>query len=258
MPPSVRPALMALTVLALVGSACRLAGMAPSAPGSGQPSVEPAVSQSQPVSAVPAPSVSGSPVGIVDAAVLEQLRQALLGEPPYPDGWEEQVDELIAELTAAIDEMQLPDTTGLDATDAACALWRPLVGNTDWAIGAFLERQLFIAHAAKLSEVAPEAIANAAEEAFSVSAAAAAAQLSDNADPDVISRRPREAIETIGLWAVERCDLAIEAEEAPNTGPMTRSLSHVPGTASGWRTPRRSIGQDRATGTTPSTHTCWR
>ena len=165
---------------------------------------------------------SGVPVGELGNLDVEQLREALLGEPPYPSGWEEQVDELIGEITALLEEIRVPDVTGLDEVDAACATWRPLVGNTDWATGALVERQSFIAHVAALAQVAPTEVRPAAEDALVISSAAAAEQIVADGDPAVISRFPEEAVRTIGLWAVANCDLPIEADEPPDTRGWTR------------------------------------
>jgi hypothetical protein len=96
-----------------------------------------------------------------------------------------------------------------------------MVGNTHWATGALLERQAFIAHAAQLARVAPDEIRAAAEEALATSSAAAAEQMTSGGDPAIVSRFPREAVETIGLWAVEHCHLPIEADEAPDTDGWT-------------------------------------
>ncbi len=170
--------------------------------------------------APPSPSgvATSSPFGNVD---LDALRHALLGDPPYPSGAEERVDQLMAEIEAALDGMSLPDVSGMDAEEAACATWSPLVGNTDYANGAFLERHFFVAHVAALTEVAPDEIRPAAEEATAVSSAAVAEQLKEDGDPAIISRAPDEEMRTIGLWAVEHCDLPVEAEDAPNTEGWT-------------------------------------
>ncbi|HTE66753.1 MAG TPA: hypothetical protein VK736_10920, partial [Candidatus Binatia bacterium] len=101
-----------------------------------------------PPSPTPTAAGSGVPIGELGNLDLDQMRAALLGEPPYPSGWEAQVDEMVSELSASFDRIRVPDVSGLNPTEAACTVWRPLVGNTDWAVGAILERQVFIAHAA--------------------------------------------------------------------------------------------------------------
>ena len=65
------------------------------------------------------------------------------------------MDELVAEITTALAELRVPDVSGMDPVDASCATWQPLVGNVDWATGALLERQFFIAHVAALAAVSP-------------------------------------------------------------------------------------------------------
>ena len=163
----------------------------------------------------------GVPIGTVGDFDLGRVRAALLGEPPYPSGWEAEVDELIASLEQALEGIRVPDVAGLGEREAACAVWRPVVGRTPWATGAILERQFFIAHAMSLASVAPADIRGAATEAAEVAAAAAAEQLRPDGDPAVVSHAPDDAIRTIGLWAVEHCDLPIEADEPPNTEGWT-------------------------------------
>ena len=164
---------------------------------------------------------SGVPIGEAGNLDLDQMRAALLGEPPYPSGWEAQVDEMISELSASLDRIRVPDVSGLDPPEAACTVWRPLVGNTDWAVGAVLERQVFIAHAAVLARVGPGEIRPAAEEALAVAGAAAAEQMVPDGDRAIVSRYPKDAIRTIGLWAVEHCDLPVAADDAPDTEGWT-------------------------------------
>src|SRR5574338_464886 len=166
-------------------------------------------------------SSPGSPSVVPADAMLERLRVALLGEPPFPSGWEEQVDDLIANIEARMEELQVPDTSGMDPARAACALWLPLVGNTDWATGAFLERQFFIAHLAAMSAKPPDEIRDAVDGALSISTAAAAEQVRPGGDSAIISRRPGDEIRAIGLWAVDNCDIPVVADEAPNTEGWT-------------------------------------
>jgi hypothetical protein len=54
-----------------------------------------------------------------------------------------------------------------------------------------------------------------------VASAAAAAQLTPDGDPEVISDAPRDELQAIGLWAVEHCALPVEAEEAPDASDWT-------------------------------------
>ncbi|HEX2141335.1 MAG TPA: hypothetical protein VHK28_03515 [Candidatus Limnocylindria bacterium] len=152
---------------------------------------------------------------------LDELRQALLGEPPYPSGWEAQVEEIMETVRTALDASRLPDMTGMDPVQASCAAWRPMVGNTLWANGAFLERRLFIAHLTALAGVAPDEIRPAVEEALHVSAEAAAEQMRPDGDQAVISRAPKDEIRTIGLWAVEHCDLPVVPEEMSHATDWT-------------------------------------
>ncbi len=174
-------------------------------------------------SASPAPPAgSGVAIGELGNVDLAQLRRALLGEPPYPSGWEQQVDDLLEEVRTGLEEMRVPDVAGLDPTEAACALWLPLVGNTDWGTGAFLERQFFIAHLAALAGVAPPAIRPAAAEALAISGAAAAEQVKPDGDPAIVARHSDDAVRMIGLWAVDHCDIPVEAEEAPDTEGWTK------------------------------------
>jgi hypothetical protein len=166
-------------------------------------------------------TASGVPIGEFGNVSPEDLRQALLGDPPYPPGWEDQVDELVADVSRLLDGLRVPSTSEMSAAEASCAVWQPLVGHTLWATGAFVERQFFIAHVATLAGVAPREIRDAAGDALAISAAAAATQMTPDGDPEVISRRPVDAIREIGLWAVEHCALPIEAEPAPDTSGWT-------------------------------------
>ena len=138
-----------------------------------------------------------------------------------PEGWEDEVDEIMAMLEEGLANIRVPAVEGLAADEATCQTWRPLVGNQVWAIGALLERQVFIAHLAQLASVSPAEIRPDAEEALRVSSAAAAEQLTPDGDPEVISRWPREELRRIGLWAVDHCELPVEAEEAPDTEDWT-------------------------------------
>lgn len=166
-------------------------------------------------------AASDAPAGAHGNVDLEGLRVVLLGEPPYPSGWEAEVDEMIELIATGLDAIEVPDVTGLDDAEAACATWQPMVGNTGWATGALLERQAFIAHVAQLAQVAPAEIRPAADGALTISSSAAAEQMTADGDPAIVSRSPREDMETIGLWAVEHCDLPIEADAAPNTDGWT-------------------------------------
>jgi hypothetical protein len=185
--------------IALLATGCR-AGLADSgsglAAGSGTPVAEPSLD-------------------------LERVRAMLLGDPPYPSGWEESVDATMEMLATAMEEMRVPDVTGLDEVAAACSTWRPLVGNTLWATGALLERHVFVSHVAALAQVAPVEIRPAAQEALAISAAGAAEQLKSSGDAAIVSRYPVEAVGTIGLWAVAHCDIEVVAEEAPDTEGWT-------------------------------------
>ena len=204
-------------IAALCAAAAACGGPGESLPTSNAAS--PLATSSVPAS--PSPGGSGVPVGDLGNVDVEQLRQALLGDPPYPAGWEAEVDRLVAEVAHALEAMRVPNVSGMSSAEAACGVWEPLVGNTLWATGALLERQVFIAHVATLAGVAPDSIQPAAREALAISAAAAAEQLAPSGDPAVISRRPTEAVREIGLWAVEHCVLPVEAEEAPDADGWT-------------------------------------
>lgn len=164
---------------------------------------------------------SGVPLADLMTIELEELRTALLGEEPYPSAWEAQVDELIMELRGYIEETRVPNVTGMDPVAASCALWTPLVGNSQWATGAFLERQMFIAHVAGLAQVAPDEIRPAAQKAFAVAAAGAAEQMKPEGDRAIVSEHPYDAIETIGRWAVAHCQIPVQAAEPPDTEGWT-------------------------------------
>jgi hypothetical protein len=152
---------------------------------------------------------------------LERLRDALLGDEPYPSSWPQSVGDTIDDVERMFDDLRLPAVDGLAATEAACATWGPLVGNVGWSTGAFLERRVFIAHARQLAEVAPAEIRDAAREADDVAAAAAAEQLREDGDPSIVSQPPDEAIEAIGRWAVAQCELPVEADDPPDTAGWT-------------------------------------
>lgn len=207
-----------LIVAALCVAATACGGAAQSLSASGSPS--PLATESG-VPAAASPDGSGVPVGDLGNLDVEQLRRALRGEPPYPSGWESEVDRLTAEVVHVLDEVRVPDVSGLPADEAACRVWEPLVGHTLWATGAVLERQVFIAHVATLAGVAPDDIRASAEEALAISAAAAAEQMVPDGDAAVIGRRPTDAVRQIGLWAVEHCAIPVEAEEAPDTDGWT-------------------------------------
>lgn len=156
---------------------------------------------------------TGAPIDVDVGAI----RTALIGPSPVPDGWEDEVDEIMVMIESALEELRLPPVEGLAADEAACATWQPLVGHQLWATGALLERQVFVAHLAQLVSVAPDAIRPEADEALRVASAAAAEQLTPGGDRDVIRQAPRDALRHIGLWAVERCELPVEADEPPDT-----------------------------------------
>lgn len=168
----------------------------------------------------PGDSGSGTPVA-APSLDLEQVRAMLLGDPPYPSGWEASVDATMDMLVAAMEELRVPDVTGLDEVAAACATWRPMVGKTLWATGALLERHVFVSHVAALAQVAPVEIRPAVEDALAISAAGAAEQLKSRGDAAIVSRYPDESVETIGLWAAAHCDIPLVAEEAPDTEGWT-------------------------------------
>ena len=151
----------------------------------------------------------GRPIGELGNLDGSDLRRSLLGEPPYPSGWEAEVDRLVTEAQRLLDTTRLPDVTGLDSTDAACAVWAPLVGNTRYAVGAFVERQFFVAHMALLRQVAPPELRAVSEDAYAVSATAAAEQMRPGGDPSIVSRSPDAAIRAIDQWATDRCNLPV-------------------------------------------------
>jgi hypothetical protein len=166
----------------------------------------------------PAAGVSLDEVWTLD---LEQVRALLLGEQPYPSGWEASVDATIATLARVGRETRLPDVAGLEPVAATCALWRPLVGRTDWATGALAERQIFLAHLVAAAQVAPDDVRPAFDEARRIVAEGAAEQLQEEGDPAIVSRYPRAEVIAIGTWAVERCDLQLAAEEPPDSEGWT-------------------------------------
>lgn len=176
-------------------------------------------------SAAPRPPASASsgdiPIGELGNLSADDLRTALLGDPPYPSGWEDLVERQVATVAELLTTLRVPETTGMAAAEAACRLWQPIIGHTGWANGAFVERQFFIAHMNVLATTAPDQIRHAAESARNVSSAAASEQMKPGGDSAVVSRRPKEEIRTIGLWAVENCGLPVVSEEAPDTQRWT-------------------------------------
>ena len=207
-----RPALAVACVALLVGCA-RLGGTPPATPTDG-----PRTPNADRATVAPSTSATTSTAITVDR---DTIRAALLGPSPVPDGWEEEVDEIMAMLEDGLAGLRLPVISGLAADEAACATWRPLVGRQLWATGALLERQVFIAHLAQLAAASPAAIRPDADEALRVSSVAAAEQLAPDGDPAVISQAPREELQRIGLWAVDHCELPVEADDAPDTSDWT-------------------------------------
>jgi len=204
------PSRAGIAVVVVILSACaRFASSPAESPSTRAP--DPSVTPAPIESAVP-PS-AGAAIDID----LEAIRAALIGPSPVPDGWADEVDGIMAMLENELADVRLPAIDGLAAEEAACATWSPLVGNQLWAAGAILERQVFIAHLAQLVGVAPVAIRPDAEEALRVTSTAAAEQLASDGDPAVISRVPRLELRTIGLWAVDHCELPSEADDAPDT-----------------------------------------
>lgn len=208
-----------VVVASLVVAACgRLAGSPAASP------VETITLKSSraPTPAASASAAAATAVGDDPIAVdLEALRAALLGPSPVPSGWGAEVDEIIANVERALSEISLPDVAGLDAQQAACATWQPLVGRLDWATGAFVERQVMLAHLGQLSAVAPDEIRSAAAGAASTVATAAAEQLTPDGDPEVIGTAPKDDLREIGRWALEHCELEIVAEPDPDTEDWT-------------------------------------
>lgn len=211
--PRPRGLVAAALILALVGCA-RLAGTPAASPSDSLARPSPSASAAPSAATDPTPTESAGAGIDIDLAAI---REALIGPSPVPEGWEEQVDEIMAMLERALADLSLPTVAGLAADEAACATWEPLVGHQLWATGALLERQVFIAHLAQLASVAPDEIRSDAEEALRVSSAAAAEQLTPDGDSEVVSRTPREELRGIGLWALAHCDLPVEADEAPDT-----------------------------------------
>jgi hypothetical protein len=212
-----------LLAAALVLVACARTGTPPtivaspigSAPSASASASAAGASPSTPVAPTPPPS------GTVIQIDLEAIRTALIGPSPVPEGWEEEVDELIATIEAAVDAVRLPDIGGMTADEAACATWVPLLGKLGWATGAVLERQVFIAHLGQLASVAPAAIAGDVEDALEVTSAAAAEQMKPDGDREVVARAPTESLRAIGRWAVASCSLPVAAEPDPNTEDWT-------------------------------------
>jgi hypothetical protein len=174
-------------------------------------------------SAMPGPSHAPATPG-TGATIdidLDAIRAGLLGPSPVPEGWEEQVDEIMDDIESAMKEFRVPSVEGMPDEHAACATWEPLVGRLSWATGALVERQVMVAHLAQLGDVAPATIDADAAEALQVVSAAAAEQFDPEGDPDVISTAPDEAFRAIGLWALEHCELPVKAEESPDTEEWT-------------------------------------
>jgi hypothetical protein len=213
---AIAPAVLLAIVLAGCARpmATPLASASPAAASVEPPSPSAASAAASPTDPAAA---DASPAGEEIPVDLDAVRAALLGPSPVPEDWAEEVDEIMAMIESALDDLRLPAVHGLDAQQAACTTWQPLVGHQSWVTGALLERQVFVAHLAQLASVAPEEIRPNAEEALRVGSAAAAAQLSPDGDREVISLAPREELRAIGLWAVEHCDLPVLAEEAPDT-----------------------------------------
>ena len=180
---------------------------APATPGPGAPSASPAS---------PSPSELTAPT--LD---LEALRAALLGPSPVPVEWEAQVDGILATIDDAIREHAVPSVAGMDAVEASCATWEPMVGRLGWANGAVAERHVMLSHLVQLAVVAPDDVAPSAEAAARVVAAAAAAQLSTDGDAADVSRAPRVELRAIGRWALERCELPVTADASPDTEGWT-------------------------------------
>ena len=206
------PSRAGIAVVFVILSACaRFAGSTAESPSTRAP--DPSVTPAPIESAPPSPPSAGAGIDID----LEAIRAALIGPSPVPEGWADEVDGIMGMIEGGLADVRLPAIAGLADEEAACATWSPLVGNQLWAAGAILERQVFIAHLAQLASVAPVAIRPDAEEALRIASAAAAEQLAPGGDPAVIGRVPRAELRTIGLWAVDHCELPVDAEEAPDT-----------------------------------------
>jgi len=205
-----------VAILVVILAAC---GRFAAAPAESPPAEQPDRSAT-PASIGSAPS-SSPPAGTPIDVDLEAIRAALIGPSPVPEGWANEVDEIMAMIEDGLADVRLPAIEGLAAEEAACATWTPLVGHQLWAAGAILERQVFTAHLAQLVGVAPAAIRPNAEEALRITSAAAAEQLAPGGDPAVIGRVARPALRTIGLWAVDHCELPVEADDAPDTADWT-------------------------------------
>jgi hypothetical protein len=214
--------LLALIIATTLAGCGRLAGTpAASVPVRDDPSA--AATASVLPSTMPEPSDTPAPSGAgtsIDID-LDAIRAALVGPSPVPEGWEEQVDEIMADIESALQDLRLPSVAGMSGEQAACATWEPLVGRLSWATGALVERQVMLAHLAQLGDVAPAAIDADAAEALQVVSMAAAEQFDLDGDPDVISAAPDEAFRTIGLWALEHCEVPVHAVEAPDTDGWT-------------------------------------
>ena len=212
-----------LVVAALVLAGCARTSTPPtivasppgSAPSVGASAADGRETPNDSVASTPPPS------GTAIQLDLEAIRTALVGPSPVPEGWEEQVDELMKTIAAAAGAVRLPEIAGLPADEAACATWEPLLGKLGWATGALLERQVFIAHLGQLASIAPAAIAADVSEALEVSSAAAAEQLKPDGDRAVVSRAPTESLRAIGRWALESCSPPVAAEPDPNAEDWT-------------------------------------
>jgi hypothetical protein len=198
-----RVSLVGVLIAAALAGCGRLAG----SPGTEVPVT--------PTAAVPTPSPTAATIGSTTDIDLDAIRKGLLGPSPVPAEWQAEVDELMSIVEIALDR-PLPSIDGLSATEAACATWQPLVGKLDWATGALLERQAMLAHLGQLAAVAPDAIREPAQAALRVVSTAAAAQLTPDGNPAVISTAPREDLRDIGRWAVAHCDLSVTADSDPN------------------------------------------
>jgi hypothetical protein len=175
--------------------------------------------------ASPSPASVTTPDLPSDAATigadLDAIRTALLGPSPIPEGWEATVDGIMAKVEDALGHLRLPPIAGLPADTATCATWQPLVGRMGWASGALLERQVILAHLAQLVDVAPDQIRADAAEALRVVSTAVTEQLAPDGDPAVIGTAPREELRRVGLWALENCEMPIEADDAPDIRDWT-------------------------------------
>ncbi len=214
--------MLAMVLVATLAGCGRLAGTpAASVPVRDDPSAAATASVHPSMMPEPSETPAASGVGTSIDIDLDAIRAGLLGPSPVPEGWEEQVDEIMDDIESALRDFRLPSVAGMSDEQAACATWGPLVGRLSWATGALVERQVMIAHLAQLADVAPAAIDADASEALQVVSVAAAEQFDPDGDSDVISSAPDEAFRGIGLWALEHCELPVQAEEAPDTEDWT-------------------------------------